>query len=490
MTTIITTTLYPSSSQYDTGSFSQNPSSSQVATTITRLVTKTLASDAPTSVALQDITVSGKSTSATTIGLSIGLPVGIFCLGLAIFLCYFYLKRSGAGKSGSILRSQEPSSNDKGWLPDILHGRHQGDSYSKEQQFPSADPMSSKIQYKISKPIPQHIQTPKAPVYGNPRIAAPIDVKDDVDTFLYSRPPNIYHIDSQIPSSNNLSRFGDHTLVIPQVMPSSPYAQKMANSFDEPHRKWNYHSPLSRWFLRSSTYLQDGLTLPASIKTPTVQLKQLKILSRINKGYADSSQFIDDERSPILEKVECSPSNQRGTESASSLDDPFVTKSPSVVYDTIGTQMFEIKDGHSRKESVVKLDPVPPGRGGRNMKRKERRQSRLKKHLKQVSDLKPLPLTPRGKENTDDGLHPGLVYKVIHEYNARLTDEIHITPGEYVKILATHTDGWSLVEKCSKDGISKSRIDFGAEDDKTDINDKGYLNDDRGIVPGDCLNCR
>lgn len=490
MTAIITTTLYPSSSDFATSSFSQNPSSSNVATTITHLVTKTLASDTTTSVALQDITFGGKSASATTIGLSIGLPVGIFCLGLAIFLCYFYLKRGGGGKPRTLLCSQAPSSHDKAWLPDILYGSNSYDSYSKEKQLPFVDPMSSKIQYKISKPIPQHILTPKAPIYGNPKMATSTNVKDDVDTFLYSRPPNIYHIDSKIPSSNNLSQFGDHSLVMPQVMPSSPSAQKMTTSFDEPLKKWTYQSPLSRWFLRSSTYLQDGLTLPASIKTPTVQLKQLKILSRINKGCADSSQFIDDEKSPILENVEYSGKDNRGTESASSVDDAFAPKSPPGLNDTIGTQIFEIKNGQSRKDRIVKLDPIPPRKSERKMKRKERRQSRLKKHLKQVSDLKPLPLTPTAKENTDDGLHPGLVYRVIHEYNARLTDEIHIIPGEYVKILATHTDGWSLVEKCSKDGISKSQIDFGGEDDKTDINDKGYLNDDRGIVPGDCLNYR
>lgn len=465
---VTTRTLYPSS-------YSQDPSSSstssvRVPTTITHLVTKTLASDIPSSVPLNDFSAGSRTTSGTTLGLAIGLPVGLFCLGLVIFLFYFYwkdtridLETPKIGAGGTFKQPDE-----KGWLSNILYGSENvddNDSYLNVKRLPS---MSSRIQYKISKPIPQHILTPKAPICKEP--AHSMEVSDDVDALLYTRPPNIYHIDSKMPSTNSLG--GQQSL--PSVKPDTCY--------DKPTRKWTYQSPLSRWFLRSSTYLQDGFALSGAIKTPTVQLKQLKILSRIHKDYADSSQFLFDEKSPILDSSGGSSESPESVEPSGMINDVKVLTPSSAVYGTIDPQIFEVGDESWPNVKPLELNPVPSNLNKAGKRRKGRRHSRLRKHLEQISDVKPLPNVPKSRKGSDDRLRVGYVYKVIQDYNARLADEIHIKVGDYAKVLATHTDGWCLVEKCTAEGQSCSQSQQGKS-----ANDKGYLNDDRGIIPGDCL---
>ena len=70
-------------------------------------------------------------------------------------------------------------------------------------------------------------------------------------------------------------------------------------------------------------------------------------------------------------------------------------------------------------------------------------------HLQHLLRSKPLPLTPNSKYNGEASVQLGKTYTVIQDYEPRLTDEIRISLGEKVKILATHTDGWCLVEKCN-----------------------------------------
>lgn len=475
MTTLIavTTTLFPTQAVSNSvaGSNASLTSSSRAPTTVTHLVTRTLASDDPTGLPLSTFDSSSKSTAGLTIGLAIGLPVGLFCLGLFVFLFCFYWKDSAIESRGIKLHGDGEHMNEKGWLPNMMYGDKDFDdnsSYLNVKRLPS---MSSKIQYKISRPRPQHILTPKAPLCRDSHEDAMV-VNDDVDTFLYSRPPNIYHIDSKMPSTNNL---------VSGSKMSTSHPSSSDSPLRKPSGKWSYQSPLSRWFLRSSTYLQDGLTLPMSIKTPTVQLKQLKILSRFNKEYADSCQFLDDEKSPILDKMDDgSPHYQDSVPSVLGTEEEIGQKSSSVLYGTIDPQTFEVREGVNPHDKSVRLDPVPTNLDKGNRKRKERRQSRLRQHLKQVSEVKPLPVIPKRK--SDGRFQLGRVYKVVRQYTARLPDEISIDSGEYVKMLASHTDGWCLVEKCNADGDSNFK-----GDDKKDINDKSYLNDDRGIIPGDCL---
>ncbi|QLQ78719.1 hypothetical protein HG537_0B00680 [Torulaspora globosa] len=476
MTTFIATTvtLYPSLTSASLNGSLISPS--RAPTTVTHLVTRTLASDEPTGVPLGAFNSNAKSGSGLTIGLAIGLPVGLFCLGLVVFLFYFYWR-------GSVLESSAVKSeardggnhmDEKGWLPNLIYGGDDNSSYLNVKRLPS---VSSRIQYRISRPAPKHILTPKAPFCRESHADQPV-VNDDVDTFLYSRPPNIYHIDSKMPSTNNLANGSKVSVNGSQSISSSTGE---ANPLRRSSRKWSYQSPLSRWFLRSSTYLQDGLTLPMSIKTPTVQLKQLKILSRINKEYANSWQFVDDEKSPILDRTD-DGSDDQGSVPSTMGEKCVIQKPSSVFYGTIDPQTFEVRDEAITADRTLKLGPAPSNieKGGKN--RRKRRQSRLRQHLQQISNVKPLPVIPKSRSDSHGRFQIGRVYKVVQEYKARLTDEICIQTGEFVKMLATHTDGWCLVEKCTKDGTTRSSCD-----DRKDINDKSYLNDDRGIIPGDCL---
>lgn len=475
---VTTRTLYPSS--YDDGSSSTASSSSRAPTTITQLVTKTLASDAATNVPLDDFSAGARASSGATLGLAIGLPVGLFCLGLVVFLSYFYWKDSSVDLGSPRIGGKSKQVEDKGLFSTFLYGggnSEDNDSYLNVKRIPS---MSSRIQYKISRPVPQHIQTPKAPICKDSAAGLPsVEVEDNVDAFLYSRPPNIYHIDSKMPSMNHLVGSGVQSSGDQQSVPSAGSGDKGSDS--QP-RKWNYQSPLSRWFLRSSVYLHDGFTLPGSIRTPTIQLKQLKILSRIHKDYADSSQFLEDEKSPILDKASETCDYSERAEVVESSEIFKVLTPTSALYGAIDPQFLEVKDENWASSAGLELKPVPSNADKFGRKRKTRRQSRLRKHLKQVSDVKPLPAVPNVMGELNEKLRVGYVYKVIQEYKARLADEIYIKEGECVQVLATHTDGWCLVEKCAPDGSSRCRKEHG-----NSVNDKGYLNEDRGIIPGDCL---
>ena len=359
-----------------------------------------------------------------------------------------------------------------------------------DTQWTSGDNMSSKIQYKISKPIiPQHILTPKKTV-KNPYAWSGKNISLDpkvnemeeekvVDAFLYTKPPNIVHIESSMPSYNDLPS--------QKTVSSKKTALKTSE-------KWSYESPLSRWFLRGSTYFKDYGLSKTSLKTPTgaPQLKQMKMLSRISKGYFNESDIMPDERSPILEYNNTpldandsvdnlgntTPDSQITSYRNNNID--LITARPhSVIYGTTAQQTLEtnFNDHHDCNKSTEKHELIIPTPSKPLKKRKKRRQSKMYQHLQHLSRSKPLPLTPNSKYNGEASVQLGKTYTVIQDYEPRLTDEIRISLGEKVKILATHTDGWCLVEKCN---TQKGTIHVS-------VDDKRYLNEDRGIVPGDCL---
>lgn len=67
------------------------------------------------------------------------------------------------------------------------------------------------------------------------------------------------------------------------------------------------------------------------------------------------------------------------------------------------------------------------------------------------------------------------VYMVIKSYERNLADELSIKVGEYIRILARHTDGWCLAEKCNQNGEVLYQ----------DTNN--YINEGRGVIPELCL---
>lgn len=488
-----------------------NPSSSP-----TQIVT-TLSSHTSSAIRLSNLSNEPKSVSGKIIGLSIGLPIGIFCLGLLIFLIYFYFIKN------SILISNPPVSATDGlkssksnWFNNLFNidsygngdarngNNRSGNAYydleknTKENiLWPSDNAIESRIQYNIGlKDKYNHVLTPE---YAHTEPPFSRHDSADINTFLYSKPPNIYRIGSQLPSRNDLSN--------DQASTNDNEKQMI----DDPSGKWEYNSPLSKWFLRSSTYFKErnitspSLTDLASKLTPTVQLKHLKILNRVKQNYVSTPIGYEDERSPILDKskpqishiIEGELNDSHGSlllPSPSSSDHyEEAQKRKSFIYDSIGPQTLK---GNGERPITVTLSSVPPDR----KKTKTKKQHHDK--IDALSYDKELPLTPSHLLNTAEQMkeekeetfeiESGKIYKVIRPYSPRLTDEISISAGEYVRVIVTHNDGWCLVEKCTMDGTSKSLL-YSLEDvsqGKVDNKEKKYLNDDRGIIPGECLGPR
>ncbi|CCC68963.1 hypothetical protein NCAS_0B08790 [Naumovozyma castellii] len=434
-----------------------------------------------------------KSTSGKTIGLSIGLPVGIFTFALLAFLVYFYIRKN------SILRATSPispyftskegdSNQDHGnWLMNKLYGKNFSEKRADnliENTWPIGDGSPARIHYKISSKLPKHILTPQKAFVQRPFSSKSLSMEEEkADTFLYCKPPNIAHMGSKLEISKDKD---DNTTF------------KSASK-----GKWKYESPLSSWFLRSSTYFRDqnGSTSTTNLSNsdnenifPTKQLKHLKILSHVSKSYLSDAhlgkQVVEDESSPMLEKF-----NNRGFDlemegnkrniTPTSFDNPSSHSTEgeqrpnSAIYGTISSQTLTLpkrskNESRNKGNPAIQIDPKIKS----HSKRKKRRQSKLRKHLEYLSNLKPLPSIPHDTPENNQ------ICKVIQRYDSKLTDEIDIHIGEYVKILATHTDGWCLVEKCSRDGDV-----FSLPDPSTfsKIELTKYLNENRGIVPGDCL---
>lgn len=108
---------------------------------------------------------------------------------------------------------------------------------------------------------------------------------------------------------------------------------------------------------------------------------------------------------------------------------------------------------------------------------------------KMKPNMKPLPQSPitkkvlsrtpaalKGLENSiaPSGGKRDRIYNVIRPYEKCLPDELTINKGERVYILASHTDGWCLVEKVDKKEESHDRRD-------------SFLNEWSGVVPRVCL---
>lgn len=443
---------------------------------------------------LSNLSNEPKTVSGKIIGLSIGLPIGIFCFGLILFLIYFYfIKNSILISNPPISPSESLQSSGNNWFRKWFNfesSNYNNNDIEKNTRenilWPSDNAIESKIQYNIgakqNRKSYSHVLTPKYAYTQTPKYET-----NDVNELLYTPQINIHPIGYSM--SNDLDKVTDINEIT--------YEKYRYDKRDG--KKWEYNSPLSKWFLRSSVYLKDrnitttSLNELASKLTPTVQLKHLKILNRVNKGYSNDGTSYESERSPILEKphhyISDGMANNQShgsiveslllplPQSSKELNTSKIQNRRSFIYDSIGPQVLDALD---RSQSEVTILPVPT-------------QKRLNKSQKISASAynKELPLTPHTEVKTgqeieddheEDKVTSGKIYQVVQPYSPRLTDEIHVTPGEYVRILVTHTDGWCLVEKCNMDGASKSLIDANYN-----IKDKKYLNDDRGIIPSECL---
>ncbi|CAL9731605.1 nuclear fusion protein Fus1p [Monosporozyma unispora] len=431
-----------------------------------------------------------KAVSGKIIGLSIGLPIGIFCLGLILFLLYFYfIKNSILISNPPVSPSDSIKRSGNKWFSNMfnIEKYNYNNNYNNDLEkntkenilWPSDNAIESRIQYNIGtnqkKEGYSHILTPKYAYTHTPNYE-----KNDVSKYLYSNPPNIRpigYLNLNDTAKVNIKEENEATYE------KNPYYKE--KTLD---RKWEYNSPLSKWFLRSSLYLKENNMTTTSLNdlasrlTPTVQLKHLNILNRVNKNYSNDLTAFESERSPILDKTNQISENLATNKSHGSLVQSLLLPSPqdsnilnesrisnrrSFIYDSIGPQVLN-NDRDYKEPDVTILADVP-------LKKKSKRNH----GIKAVDYEKALPLTPHSLMRKNKKIESGKIYEVIECYSPRLTDEIAIVPGEYVRVLVTHNDGWCLVEKCTMDGTCKSLLH--------DIKDRKYLNDDRGIIPGECL---
>lgn len=456
---------------------------------------------------LTDLSTESKDVSGKIIGLSIGLPVGIFCFSLLIFLAYFYFIKNSillsvqpVSPSESI---KEPSNTwfDKFFNLNCIHRRQDNNDIEKKYRISSYKSSNyhvseSQIQYKIGidpynckQYVSCHVQTPKDVHSKYPR--EKLQLLDKLSCNYVPKPH--FPLTSDVQFTINKRNEGndyDHDCKYPNV--SFREEDKNTENFIS---KLVDNSFLDKETHRSSVYQKINNLLPRL--TPTIQLKNLKILSRIDKNYVHEPVEFENERSPMLDKscsiyshnvnvFNLSNSNAELCGSSLSIGDTVSEKIP--IQGKYALTNYSIKkqvlDGNRvDANSKIVIEPVPLKRI--NFKKANIKAKRYKKELPEIP-YHMLLEKEKGKDSNQFNtvLKVGRVYPVVRPYSPRLIDEISLSMGEYVRVLVVYEDNkWCLVEKCTMDGTSKSLINFGNQM----RNDRKYLNDDRGIIPTESI---
>ncbi|CAH01115.1 Fus1p [Kluyveromyces lactis] len=441
ITNQVTTTIETSQESTSTSSTSHSSSSLGVQSSQSARMTSGISLNSLAS------TSDGKNTSGTILGLAIGLPIALFVVGLGIVFGFLYYRRfhSKVDPDNENMQQHEPDSVlGKLYGMQELNDLKKAELFNEKKQDEKYDSgVSSKITYKVSKPYishPELIQTPEKLAFTDNPYRKNVNQKSD--TNAYSN------------STMDLGQF-------PRPLAS-------------PFKKWNYESPLSRWFLTKSTLIQDKIQ---TAKTPTIHLKQLNILARANKSKITiNGEEPYTEMSPMLPSVPRSP--YEAIESLPSLELKEESEIP------INESKIRTEQGVIKPQIIdTNLKPTYP--------------TLLK--LDKLSKTKPLPKPPNphftsanDDQHVSDNVsarsdHHDLrsarkstaqeqakLYRVVKDYQAVLMDEIDIRGGELVRVLARHTDGWCLVERSNIQNHSS-------------LDGPTYLNENRGIVPGLCL---
>ena len=500
------------------------------------------------------------STSGKAVGLSIALPIGIFALCLLIFFIFFYFKKNKILSSAS---SQSPATefgSYKGtrWFPAVFSGDHHGEKSRDLERgitgnisvYPIHDDISSGILHKVSEPI----QNSKSQVHSQHLDSEDLYVEEDPKTLenTLENTESEYSISEYRVSQTSSREFPERPQLAYTLKEAAikPQVVELEGSKERENGKifsQFYETPLSRWFLRSSTYFRDTiLDVGGSSdnlsprKTLTFPLKQLKILRRVNRqnesresahcSSINTQEGVGDafasskEKETLLDLSQSSSNDGEGEEKEEepevmynskthSREDTVQSKKPTAFKGGIKLDRLVIANrGNITTTEYTVSDMIQPLKGGieaQRVKDKDRNIKYEQKRQEYISDMKALAhgrttntlahvdgASAAVKDNvyeahsTEEGstsLKIGLIYIVVKDYDPKLDDEIRINVGEYVRILATHTDGWCLVEKCSRDGGSTSVVDPEIYKESFDEFRGKYLNEDRGIVPGDCL---
>ncbi|KAL6929226.1 hypothetical protein ACO0SA_002566 [Hanseniaspora valbyensis] len=212
-----------------------------------------------------------------------------------------------------------------------------------------------------------------------------------VDTFLYKNPPKIKKITSVF-SSNKSTPITNNS--ISQIRKNKKLPKKLDlentninNNVETIQSKWSYRSPLSKWFLRDSTYLQHSLPTTPVEQTLSVDLKTLQL-----------------------------PSEKRKQKNNNIKDNSISNNGKPKVRN----HLIDINSMGNIKLFQKPLPNLP--------NEQETRLSLLKGDFEET--------TPLARDS---------LYMVTRDYKPQLLDELEIHIGECVKVLSTHSDGWALV---------------------------------------------
>ncbi|SGZ41199.1 uncharacterized protein HGUI_03399 [Hanseniaspora guilliermondii] len=204
----------------------------------------------------------------------------------------------------------------------------------------------------------------------------------DVEKFLYCNPPKIKNISSEISSFKSIKKNKSQKIYEDLNLDSIQDTQSL-------HEKWTYTSPLSKWFLRDSTYLQDSHVTTPTDQILSVDLKTLQL--------------------PSKEKT--------------------ITKKSSKV--NLNTKRKHIIDinGMNRLSAImhIKEKPLPKPPTNDSVKR-----------LSRISLL-------AGSFHKTSSEAKKSRYMVIKSYTPQMLDELELVEGQIVKILSVHSDGWAMV---------------------------------------------
>lgn len=389
----------------------------------------------------------GKNSNTTVIGLAVGLPIAVFTVGLLLVLGLFYYRRV----NNDNFDDEDPKTQRHQGFLSKLHGASDKLSgYSSEDVELEKDRFGpsgiySRVTYKVDKPYVSHpklIRTPQ-------RMAFPDNP--------YRKEKMNFGVNSNANSLDSLE------------------LSRIRAPASSPFKKWNYESPLSRWFLTKSTLIQDKIQ---TAKTPTMYLKQLHLLTKASKSTINiEGEMPIAEYSPILPSVPASPYE---TIIPVKWEDPHTNKiKPNIKSNAkneykVVPQIIDSDDGQ-HYSPLIKLKGISITHKG------VPKASKISNVAPSSPVFDPMPESRRRSERYDLSASrnsiveekPEIV-KVVKDYKAVLMDEIEIRRGELVRVLARHTDGWCLVE----------RHNMAKQESVDALN---YLNDDRGIVPGLCL---
>ena len=514
------------------------------------------------------------STSSKAVGLSIALPIGIFALCLLIFFIFFYFKKN---KILSSATSQSPISDfcsykKTRWFPAVFGGNDGASDHGEKSRdlergingnisvYPFHEDIPLGTEHKISDSIPnlkpqvasQHLDIQELYAEGGPE--APRNTLGNLESeYSSSEYPVSQTSSGEFPRKPQLAYTLKEAAIKPQVVELGGGKER------ENGKKFSqfYETPLSRWFLRSSTYFRDTILDAGGSsenlsprKTLTFPLKQLKILRRVNRqnespesaqcssiGVREdvgNASFSSKEKETLLDLSQSSSNDEEEEEGEKvegeaseegevseimyktqnhSKEDTVQFRKPATFRGGINLDRLVITNKSNNITTAAGLQPLEGSVKSQRGKEKDRNIKYQQKRQEYISDMRALAhgCTVNTLEHSDSdviggvgatvkannyeahsteegsSLKLGLIYVVVKEYIPKLDDEIRINVGEYVRILATHTDGWCLVEKCSREGGSTSVVDPEIYKESFDEFRGKYLNEDRGIVPGDCL---